>query len=150
MRLRYSINTCRIMCILEKEREHIWSIWSRVTWLTLPLAAAQSLERRALRDSRRIVMFLFVVQWIWTWIYNKWILMHMSHCAGAFKTMHYIVCIRRFNNFPCIHGCNIMIPPSHVTCGEDLHNHNGGNLGRCNINLIAKLRLMKKHKYLKQ
>jgi hypothetical protein len=32
------------MCILEKEREHIGSIWSRVTCLALPLAAAQSLE----------------------------------------------------------------------------------------------------------
>jgi hypothetical protein len=26
-----------------RERKHIGSIWSRVTWLTLPLAAAQSL-----------------------------------------------------------------------------------------------------------
>jgi hypothetical protein len=43
------------MCILEKEREHIGSIWSRVTCLTLPLAATQSLERQALGDSRRPV-----------------------------------------------------------------------------------------------
>jgi hypothetical protein len=34
------------------EREHIGSIWSRVTCLALPLAAAKSLERRALEDSR--------------------------------------------------------------------------------------------------
>jgi hypothetical protein len=39
------------MCILEKEREHIGSIWSRVTCLALTLATAQSLERRAPRDS---------------------------------------------------------------------------------------------------
>jgi hypothetical protein len=40
------------MCILEKEREHIGSIWSRVTCLPLPLAAAQSLARRAPGDPR--------------------------------------------------------------------------------------------------
>jgi hypothetical protein len=39
------------MCTLEKEREHIGSIWSRVTCLALLLAAAQSLERRAPGDS---------------------------------------------------------------------------------------------------
>jgi hypothetical protein len=32
-RLKYSIKACRPMCILEKEREHIGSIWSRVTCL---------------------------------------------------------------------------------------------------------------------
>jgi hypothetical protein len=42
------------MCILEREREHIGSIWSRVTCLALPLVAAQSLERRAPRDSRSL------------------------------------------------------------------------------------------------
>jgi hypothetical protein len=47
MRLRYSIKACRAMCILERERDHIGSIWSRVTYLALPLAAAQSLECRA-------------------------------------------------------------------------------------------------------
>jgi hypothetical protein len=40
------------VCILEKEREHIGSIWSRVTCLALLLAAAESLERRAPGDSR--------------------------------------------------------------------------------------------------
>jgi hypothetical protein len=40
------------MCTLEKKREHIGSIWSRVTCLALPLAATQSLERQALGDSR--------------------------------------------------------------------------------------------------
>jgi hypothetical protein len=40
------------MCIQDKEREHIGSIWSRVTCLALPLATAQSLERRAPRDSQ--------------------------------------------------------------------------------------------------
>jgi hypothetical protein len=29
MRLRYSIKVCRPTCILEREREHIGSIWSR-------------------------------------------------------------------------------------------------------------------------
>jgi hypothetical protein len=42
------------MCILEIEREHIELIWSRVTCLALPLAAAQSLEHRAPGDSRSI------------------------------------------------------------------------------------------------
>jgi hypothetical protein len=39
------------MCILEKERGHIGSIWSRVTCSALPLGAAQSLECRAPGDS---------------------------------------------------------------------------------------------------
>jgi hypothetical protein len=38
------------MCVLEKEREHIGSIWSRVTCLALPLAAAQSLGSQAPED----------------------------------------------------------------------------------------------------
>jgi hypothetical protein len=54
MRLRYSIKACRAMCILEKEREHIGSIWSRVTCLALPLAVAQTLERRAPGDSQSL------------------------------------------------------------------------------------------------
>jgi hypothetical protein len=54
MRLRYSIKACRPMCTLEKEREHIWSMWPRVTCLALPLVAAQSLERRAPGNSWRI------------------------------------------------------------------------------------------------
>jgi hypothetical protein len=41
MELRYSIQACRPMCTLEKEIENIGSIWSRVTCLALPLAAAQ-------------------------------------------------------------------------------------------------------------
>jgi hypothetical protein len=36
------------------ERKHVGSIWSRVTRLALPLGAAQSLERRAPRDSRNL------------------------------------------------------------------------------------------------
>jgi hypothetical protein len=36
------------MCILE--RDNIASIWSRVTYLALPLAAAQNLERQAPGD----------------------------------------------------------------------------------------------------
>jgi hypothetical protein len=35
---------CRPMCTLEREREHIESIWSRVTCLALLLATAQCLE----------------------------------------------------------------------------------------------------------
>jgi hypothetical protein len=42
------------MCTLGKEREHIGSIWSRVTCLALPLVAAQSLERRAPGDSQSL------------------------------------------------------------------------------------------------
>jgi hypothetical protein len=38
------------MYILEREREHIGSIWSRVTYLALLLAIAQSLECRAPGD----------------------------------------------------------------------------------------------------
>jgi hypothetical protein len=38
------------MCILEREREHIGSIWSRITCLDLPLAAAQSLLLEGLED----------------------------------------------------------------------------------------------------
>jgi hypothetical protein len=54
MRHRYSIKACRPICILEKEREHIGSIWSRVTGLAPPLAAAQSLECRAPGDSQSL------------------------------------------------------------------------------------------------
>jgi hypothetical protein len=36
------------------KREHIGSIWSRVTCLALPLAATHSLERRAPGDSRSL------------------------------------------------------------------------------------------------
>jgi hypothetical protein len=38
------------MCILEREREHIGSMWSRVTCLALPLATAQNLECRGPGD----------------------------------------------------------------------------------------------------
>jgi hypothetical protein len=40
------------MCILEIEREHIGSIWSRVTYLAFPLAAAQSLGSQVLEDAQ--------------------------------------------------------------------------------------------------
>jgi hypothetical protein len=36
------------------ERKHIGSLWSRGTCLALPLAAAQSLEHRALQDSQSL------------------------------------------------------------------------------------------------
>jgi hypothetical protein len=42
------------MCILERERDHIGSTWSRFTCLTLPLATAQGLEHRAPGDSRSV------------------------------------------------------------------------------------------------
>jgi hypothetical protein len=40
--------------MLERERGHIGSIWLRVTCLTLPLVAAQSLAHGAPRDSRSL------------------------------------------------------------------------------------------------
>jgi hypothetical protein len=50
------------VCILESEIEHIGSIWSRVTCLTLPLAAAQSLERQALGDSQSLQCLTIVIE----------------------------------------------------------------------------------------
>jgi hypothetical protein len=40
--------------VYTREGKDIGSIWSRVTCLALPLAAAQSLERRAPEDSRSL------------------------------------------------------------------------------------------------
>jgi hypothetical protein len=40
--------------VYTRERKHIGSIWSRVTCLAIPLAAAQSLECRALEDSQSL------------------------------------------------------------------------------------------------
>jgi hypothetical protein len=48
------------MCILEREREYIGSIWSRVTCLD-SLLAAQSLARRALGDSRSLRLLTVVI-----------------------------------------------------------------------------------------
>jgi hypothetical protein len=44
--------------VYTRERKHIGSIWSRVTCLALPLAAAQGLGSRAPKDSqsRRCLM----------------------------------------------------------------------------------------------
>jgi hypothetical protein len=42
------------MCPLEREREHIGSIWSCVTCLAFSLAAAQGLECQAPGDSRSL------------------------------------------------------------------------------------------------
>jgi hypothetical protein len=50
------------MCILEKEREHIGSMWSRVTYLAIPLAVAQSLEHRAPGDSRSLRRLTVVIK----------------------------------------------------------------------------------------
>jgi hypothetical protein len=44
MGLRYSINACRTMGALEKEREHIGSIWSRVTYLAVALVLLKVLN----------------------------------------------------------------------------------------------------------
>jgi hypothetical protein len=41
-----------LICELERKKEHIGSIWLRVTCLGLPLAIAQSFECRALEDSQ--------------------------------------------------------------------------------------------------
>jgi hypothetical protein len=38
--------------VYTRERKHIGTKWSRVTCLTLPLAAAQSLGSRVLEDSQ--------------------------------------------------------------------------------------------------
>jgi hypothetical protein len=48
------------MCILEREREHMESIWSRVTCLD-SLLAAQSLARRALGDSQSLRLLTVVI-----------------------------------------------------------------------------------------
>jgi hypothetical protein len=48
------------MCILEKEREHIGSIWSRVTCLD-SLLAAQSVACRALGDSQSLRLLTVVI-----------------------------------------------------------------------------------------
>jgi hypothetical protein len=48
------------MCILEREREHIGSIWSRVTCLD-SLLAAQSLALQALGDSRSLRLLTVVI-----------------------------------------------------------------------------------------
>ncbi len=50
------------MCILEREREHIGSMWSRVTCLTLPLAATQSIEHQALGDCRSLRRLTVVIE----------------------------------------------------------------------------------------
>jgi hypothetical protein len=50
------------MCILEREKEHTGSLWSRVTCLTLLLAAAQSLERRAPGDSRSLQRLMVAIR----------------------------------------------------------------------------------------
>jgi hypothetical protein len=49
------------MCIPEREREHIGSIWSRVTCLDSPLAA-QSLVLQALGDSRSLRLLTVVIR----------------------------------------------------------------------------------------
>jgi hypothetical protein len=49
------------MCILEREREHIGSIWSRVTCLDSPLAA-QSLALQALGESRSLWLLTVVIE----------------------------------------------------------------------------------------
>jgi hypothetical protein len=48
------------MCILEREREHMGSIWSRVTCLDSPLSV-QSLALQALGDSRSLRLLTVVI-----------------------------------------------------------------------------------------
>jgi hypothetical protein len=48
--------------VYTRERKHIESIWSRVTCLALPLAAAQSLERQALGDSRSFWRLMVAIE----------------------------------------------------------------------------------------
>jgi hypothetical protein len=62
MRLRYSIKACRPMWILEKEREDIGSIWSRITCLSLPLCTTQSLARRAPGDSQNLRLLTVAIE----------------------------------------------------------------------------------------
>jgi hypothetical protein len=50
------------MRTLEKGREHIASIWSRITCLALPLVAAQSLERRAPGDSQSLKLLMVAIK----------------------------------------------------------------------------------------
>jgi hypothetical protein len=50
------------MCTLEKGREHIGSIWSKVTCLALLLVAAQSLEHRASEDSRSFWLLTVAIE----------------------------------------------------------------------------------------
>jgi hypothetical protein len=49
------------MCILERETEHIGSIWSRIICLD-SLLAAQSRARRALGDSRSLQLLTVVIE----------------------------------------------------------------------------------------
>jgi hypothetical protein len=49
------------MCLLEREREYIGSIGSRVTYLD-SLLAAQSLARRALGDCRSLRLLTVVIE----------------------------------------------------------------------------------------
>jgi hypothetical protein len=50
------------MYILEKEREHIGSIWSRVTFLALLLTAAQSLACQAPEDSQSLQRLMVAIE----------------------------------------------------------------------------------------
>jgi hypothetical protein len=50
------------MHILERERQHIGSIRSRVTCLALPLATAQSLACRAPGDSRSLRCLMVAIE----------------------------------------------------------------------------------------
>jgi hypothetical protein len=62
MWLRYSVKACKPMCTLEREKEHIGLIWSRVTYLALLLVAAQSLERQAPGDSQSLQRLTVVIR----------------------------------------------------------------------------------------
>jgi hypothetical protein len=50
------------MCILEKEREHMGSTWSRVTCLALLLAATQNLAHQAPRDTQSLRRLMVAIR----------------------------------------------------------------------------------------
>jgi hypothetical protein len=58
----WAVTACRPVYILERERGHIRSMWSRVTCLSLSLAAVQSLERRAFEDSQNCWRLLTMIE----------------------------------------------------------------------------------------
>jgi hypothetical protein len=48
--------------VYTRKRKHIGSIWASVTCLALPLAAAQSLERRTLGDSQSLQRLTIAIE----------------------------------------------------------------------------------------
>jgi hypothetical protein len=65
--------------MVEREREHIGLIWSRVTCLALLLAAAQSLEHQALEDSQSLRHLTIATEKIWTESIERWTGLGAAH-----------------------------------------------------------------------